>query len=274
MKKLLLGFAVLFSLSVTAQNLKTPAASPGQTIKQDFALSTIEVNYSRPAVKGRNIFGGLVPYGEKWRTGANAPTTFTFGQDVTVGGKAVKAGKYSVITVPARSSWEVMLCKEGTSVFNFKDENVVTTLTANSINLPFDVESFTIMVSNVTPTTADIDILWANKMATIPVSADIDSEIMGQIDKVMNDDNKPYYAAASYYYDNGKDINKTVEWAKKAAAAQPDAYWVRHLLAKANAKAGNKADAIAAAKASMELAQKGGNMDYVRLNEALLKTLK
>lgn len=274
MKKLLLGFAVLFSISASAQNLKTPAPSTTQTIKQDFALSSIEINYSRPSMKGRDIFGGLVPYGEKWRTGANGPTTFTFGQDVTVGGKAVKAGKYSVIAVPASSSWEILLCKAGTSVFNFKDESVVTSFTANSINLPFDVETFTIMVSNVTNNTADIDILWANKMATIPVSADIDADIMSQIDKVMNNDNKPYFAAASYYYENGKDINKTVEWAKKAADAQPDAYWVRHLLAKANAKAGNKAAAITAAKASMELAQKGGNMDYVRLNEALLKTLK
>ncbi|WP_341228007.1 DUF2911 domain-containing protein [uncultured Arcticibacterium sp.] len=273
MKKLLLGFAVLFSLSVTAQDLKTPAPSTHQTITQEFALSSIEIDYSRPSMKGRNIFGGLVPFDEKWRTGANAPTTFTFGQDVTVGGKAVKAGKYSVITAPGRSSWEVMLCKDGTSVYNFKEENVVTTFTANSINLPFDVETFTIMVSNVKDNSADIDILWANKMATISVSADIDSEIMSQIDKVMNNDNKPYYAAASYYFENGKDDNKALEWAKKAADAQPEAYWVRHLLAKANAKVGNKTAAIAAAKASMDLAQKAGNMDYVRLNEALIKGL-
>ncbi|MCR9062743.1 MAG: DUF2911 domain-containing protein [Cytophagales bacterium] len=273
MKKILLGLAVLFSVQVSAQNLRTPAPSPTQTITQDFALSSIEINYSRPSMKGREIFGSLVPYGEKWRTGANGPTTIKFGQDVTVGGKAVKAGTYSIITAPGKTSWDVMLCTEGTSVFNFKDENVVTTFKAEAMTMPFKVETFTIMIDNMTNNSCEIDLIWENTAAAFTVTADIDSEIMAQIDNVMNKDNKPYFAAASYYYENGKDVNKTLEWAKKAAEAQPDAYWVKHLLAKANAKAGKKADAIAAAKASMEAAKKAGNMDYVRLNENLLKTL-
>jgi hypothetical protein len=273
MKNLLLGFAVLFSMSVTAQNLRTPAPSTTQTITQDFALSSIEINYSRPSAKGRTVFGGLVPYSEKWRTGANGPTTVSFGQDVTVGGKAVKAGKYSLLTVPGKSSWEVMLCKDNMSVFNFKEENVVTRFYAEALTLPFPVETFTIMISDVTNNTANIQLIWADQVANIKVSTDIDSDIMGQIDNAMNKDNRPYFAAASYYYDNGKDINKTIEWANKAADAQPDAYWVRHLVAKANAKAGNKAAAIAAANKSMELAKAADNMDYVRLNENLLKGL-
>lgn len=273
MKRLLLCLSLFISVAVSAQNLKTPSASPSQTIKQEFALSSIEVNYSRPSMKGRKIFGGLVPYGEKWRTGANGPTTIKFGQDVTVGGKDVKAGTYSIITAPGQSSWQVMLCKEGTSVFNFKDADVVTTFTAESMTMPFDFETFTIVIDNMTSNSADVSFLWEKTAATFKVEADIDSDIMAQIDNVMNKDNKPYFAAASYYFENGKDLNKAVEWARKAADAQPDAYWVRHLLAKAEAKAGNKAAALAAAKASMELAQKGGNMDYVRLNEALIKSL-
>jgi hypothetical protein len=273
MKKLLLGFAVLFSMSVTAQNLKTPAPSPSQTITQDFALSSIEINYSRPSAKGRTIFGGLVPFGEKWRTGANGPTTISFGQDVTVGGKAVKAGKYTVITIPGKSSWDVMLCKNNMSVFDFKEENVIVTFSASSMTLPFDIETFTIMTGDLTANSANISMMWGNQIAMIPVSADIDSDIMGQIENVMNKDNKPYFAAASYYYDNGKDLNKAIEWANKAAEAQPDAYWVRHLVAKANAKAGNKAAAKAAAQKSLELAKAAKNMDYVRLNENLLKGL-
>jgi hypothetical protein len=273
MKKLLLGFAVLFSMSVTAQNLRTPAPSPSQAITQDFALSSIEINYSRPSAKGRTIFGGLVPFGEKWRTGANGPTAITFGQDVTVGGKAVKAGKYTVLTVPGKSSWDVMLCKNNMSVFDFTEDNVVTTFSAEALTLPFDIETFTIMVGDLTSNSANIVMMWGNQAASIPVSADIDSDIMGQIDNVMNKDTKPYFAAASYYFDNGKDLNKVIDWANKAAEAQPDAYWVRHLVAKANAKAGNKAAAIAAAKKSMELAKTANNMDYVRLNENLLKGL-
>jgi hypothetical protein len=208
MKKLLLGFAVLFSMSVTAQNLKTPAPSPSQTITQDFALSSIEINYSRPSAKGRTIFGGLVPFGEKWRTGANGPTTISFGQDVTVGGKAVKAGKYTVITIPGKSSWDVMLCKNNMSVFDFKEENVIVTFSASSMTLPFDIETFTIMTGDLTANSANISMMWGNQIAMIPVSADIDSDIMGQIENVMNKDNKPYFAAASYYYDNGKDLSQ------------------------------------------------------------------
>ncbi|MGR3811650.1 DUF2911 domain-containing protein [Jiulongibacter sp. NS-SX5] len=273
MKKLLFGLAVLFSVQLNAQNLKTPAPSPSQTIKQDFALSSIEINYSRPSMKGRDIFGSLVPFGEKWRTGANGATTIKFGQDVKLQGKDVKAGTYSIITVPGKESWDVMLCTEGTSVFNFKDENVVTTVSANVVNMPMEMETFTIVIDNMSNTSADISFLWDETVAIMTVTADIDSQIMSQIDNVMNNDNKPYFAAASYYYENGKDINKAVEWATKAAEAQPTAYWVQHLKAKALAKSGNKIAATAAAKLSMELAEKAGNMDYVRLNKGLLEKM-
>ena len=260
MKKLVLCLSFFLSLAVSAQNLKTPSASPSQTIKQEFALSSIEVNYSRPSMKGRKIFGALVPYGEKWRTGANGATTIKFGQDVSIGGKAVKAGTYSIITIPAQGSWQVMLCKESSSVFNFKDSDVIATVTAETMEMPFDFETFTIVIDNLSSNSADVSFLWEKTAATFTVKADIDSEIMSQIDNVMNKDNKPYFAAASYYFENGKDINKTLEWAKKAADAQPDAYWVRHLLAKVEAKSGNKANALAAAKTSMDLAKKAGNM--------------
>src|SRR5689334_7537306 len=86
--------AVIFA---NAQTLKTPAPSPTQTLHQDFALSSIELSYSRPGVKGRKIFGDLVPYGKVWRTGANSATTITFGDDVTIGETAIKAGTYGLL---------------------------------------------------------------------------------------------------------------------------------------------------------------------------------
>src|SRR5690606_39069345 len=95
--------------TLTAQSIKSPAASPSQSIRQDFALSSIEINYSRPAKKGRVIFGDLVPYGKLWRTGANAPSKIKFGEDVTVGGVAVKAGEYALYTIPNKDSWEIIL---------------------------------------------------------------------------------------------------------------------------------------------------------------------
>ena len=101
LKKLIFcGAAVLVMLAADAQQLKTPAPSPTQTIKQDFGLSSVELTYSRPAVKGRKVFGDLVPYGQVWRTGANAATRIKFNDDVKVGGVDVKAGEYVVYTVP------------------------------------------------------------------------------------------------------------------------------------------------------------------------------
>lgn len=274
MKKLLFALATLVALNASAQGLKTPAASPGQTISQDFGLSKVTINYSRPAMKGRKIFGDLVPFGAQWRTGANGPTTITFGEDVNVGGKDVKAGTYSILSVPGKSTWEIKLAKEGTSVFDYKDEAVVTTFTVPSTTLPFEIENFTIMTSDITANSMNIQLLWSNVMVQFPVKVDVDAKIMGEIENVMNKDSKPYFQAASYYFENGKDLNKALEWATKAADAQPDAYWVKHLLAKVQAKAGKKTEAIATAKASMALAEKGGNQDYVKLNQQLISSLK
>ena len=273
MKKLMLAILAICSFAVSAQNLRTPAPSPTQTISQDFALSSIQINYSRPAMKGRKIFGDLVPFGAIWRTGANGPTTVSFGEDVSVGGKAVKAGKYNLISIPNKSEWTIILVKEDQNAFNYKEGSDVARFTVPAKSLPFEVENFTIMLSDQTSNSVNIELIWSNTYVDIPVVANIEEQIMGQIDNVMNKDNRPYFAAASYYFDNNKDLNKTLEWATKAADAQPDAYWVKHLLAKVQAKAGKKVEAKATALTSKALAEKAGNMDYVRLNENLIKGL-
>lgn len=273
MRKLIVLALSVMSLGAFAQGIKTPAPSPGQTIKQDFALSSIEVNYSRPAAKGRKIFGDLVPFGKMWRTGANGQTLITFGEDVTVGGKAVKAGKYSLLSVPGKTEWEIILAKPETSVFNYKAENEVTRFTAKASTLPMNVESFMILFGAQTSNSVNMSIIWENTEVEFPIVADIDTKIMAEIDKSMNVDSKPYFAAASYYFDNDKDLTKALAWANRAVDAQPDAYWIAHLKAKIQAKAGDKAGAIATAKKSLELATKGNNPDYVALNEKLIKSL-
>jgi hypothetical protein len=269
-------FTVLISPSLWAQSLKTPAASPVTTIKQDFALSSIELNYSRPSIKGRVIFGDLVPYGKVWRTGANSATTVTFGEDVTIGTTPVKAGKYGLLTIPGQSEWTVILTKQldVTSPAAYKPDQDVARLNVNVTTLPMSIENFTIMVGNMTTRSCEIWIMWDNSFVAVPVASDVDGQVMKQIDKIMGSDNRPYFQAALFYMENNKDLNKSLEWFNKAAENDPNAFWVLHQKAKCLAKLGRKTEAIATAQKSIASAKEQKNDDYVKLNEDLIKTLK
>ena len=275
MKKIFVLFSLLLSIGTTAQVIKTPAPSPTQTIKQDFALSSIELNYSRPLAKGRKVFGDLVPFGKMWRTGANGATKVTFGEDVKVGGVAVKAGSYAIYSIPNADEWEIIINKgvNNGGLNGYKTEEDVARFKVKAMSLPMTIESFTMMIGDVMPSSANIQILWEKTAVSIPVEANIDVSIMKQIDGAMNVDNRPYFAAASYYFDAGKDMAKALEWANKAVDAQPKAYWIAHLKAKIQAKMGDKAGAKATALKSIELAKEGKNDDYVALNEKLIATL-
>ncbi|CAH0997059.1 hypothetical protein EMA8858_03196 [Emticicia aquatica] len=276
MKKIVLLFSLFVSMGAMAQGIKMPAPSPTQIIKQDFALSSIEINYSRPLAKGRKIFGDLVPFGKMWRTGANGATKVTFGEDVKVGGVAIKAGSYAIYSIPNADEWEIIINKgvNNGGLSGYKTEEDVARFKVKTFTLPFAIESFTMMIGDVLPASANIQILWENTAVSIPVEADIDSKIMKSIDAAMNVDNRPYFAAASYYFEVGKELPKALEWVNKAIDAQPSAYWMVHLKAKIQAKLGDKAGAKATALKGIELAKAGNNDDYVALNEKLIATLK
>jgi tetratricopeptide (TPR) repeat protein len=263
-------------MTAQAQGIKTPAPSPTQTIKQDFALSSIEVNYSRPNMKGRTVFGDLAPYGKLWRTGANAATKVTFGEDVTVGGVAVKAGTYVLYTVPNKDEWEVIFNKGlgNWGIDGYKKEEDVARFKVKPVALPSSVETFTIQLGNVTPATADIQVSWEKTQINIPVVADIDAKISKSIETAMNVDNRPYFQAASYYFEAGKDLKQALAWTNKAIENSPKAFWMVHLKAKILAKMGDKAAAVTAANQSIALAKEAKNDDYVALNEKLIATLK
>ncbi|HEY4155745.1 MAG TPA: DUF2911 domain-containing protein, partial [Puia sp.] len=109
MKKALsaIAFISFLYLNSFAQQIKIPSPSPVQTVKQEFGLSSIELSYSRPGVKGRKIFGDLVPYGKVWRTGANQATTLTFGDSVIIGDTPIPPGRYGLLTVPGPDEWTI-----------------------------------------------------------------------------------------------------------------------------------------------------------------------
>lgn len=258
-----------------AQTIKTPQPSPTQTIKQDFGISSIELTYSRPGMKGRKIFGDLVPWGQVWRTGANAITKIKFADDVTIGGQALKAGAYAIYSVPNENQWEIIMNKDanfwGT---DYKQQDDVLRIKIPSTKLDHPVETFTMQFANVKPNSTDLQIMWDQTMVSLPISTDVDKKVMAQIDNVMNKDNHPYFQAAMYYMESGRDLNQAITWLDKAIEQNPNAYWVYHQKANALAKLGKKEDAKKTAQKSMELAKTQNNQDYVKLNEKLLEQLK
>ncbi len=278
MKKLFYAIVALMLVNagVSAQAVKTPAPSPTQTIKQDFALSSIEIVYSRPNMKGRVVFGDLAPYGKLWRTGANNATKITFGEDVNVGGVAVKAGSYVIYTIPNKDEWEVILNKgiNNWGIDGYQATDDVAKFKVKPMTLPMNIETFTMSIGNVMPASADIQIMWEKTAVSFPVTADIDAKISKSIDNAMNVDNRPYFQAASYYFESGKDLAKASAWADKAIEANSKAFWIMHLKAKIQAKMGDKAGATATALKSIESAKEAKNNDYVALNEKLIATLK
>ena len=278
MKKYLLMLAFtgcLHQLS-TAQTIKTPQPSTPQYVKQDFGLSSIELSYSRPDMRGRKIFGDLVPYGKVWRTGANQATTLTFGDAVTIAGTTIPAGKYGLLTIPGPDQWTVIITHQldVTNPAAYKQDQDVLRIPVKPQQVSFSVETFTIMFGNVTSNSCDLQLLWDNIFLDLPITTDIDTRIMTQIDNSLNKDSRPYYTGALYYLDNGKDLNKALEWFDKAIAQDPAAYYVVYQKARCLAKLGKKQEAISTAKKSIELAQKANNADYVALNEKLIASLQ
>lgn len=274
----MMALFVLFTANTTsAQTVKTPAASPLQSLTQAFALSEIGIEYSRPSAKGRVIFGELVPYGKVWRTGANASTKITFGEDVKIEGKALKAGTYAVYTTPNKENWDIMFYSDltlGGNVAKYDASKEVLKVNVKSSALTEKVETFTINVGNITASKASVDLTWENTKASFEVVADIDAAIMADIDKALNNDNKPYYQAANYYYENGKDLNIALGWAKKAAEQRPDAFWVKMLQAKIEFKLKDYKACQETANKVIEMAKKANNADYVKMAEDLIADAK
>lgn len=261
-----------FHADLNAQGLKTPVSSTTQKISQGFALSEIKIEYSRPSAKGRVVFGDLVPFGKTWRTGANNSTQITFGDDVKVNGTDVKAGTYAIYTVPGEKEWNLTLysdLKLGGNVADYDAKNDVVSLQLPVHQLADKVETFTIQVNNITNTSANISLAWENTMVSFDVTTEIDEKVMTGIESALKD-SRPYAQAASYYFENGKDLNKAYEWIKIATNQNPNAFWLLLTQAKIENALGQYDAAIASATQSKEKASAAKNNDYVKMCDQLI----
>jgi hypothetical protein len=280
MKKILFVLMTVLGLSSTAQ-VKMPAASPTQTLSQDFGLGKIEITYSRPGIKGRTVFGNgslLAPYGIVWRTGANGATKVTFSDAVTIGGKTLAAGDYALFTIPGEKEWTIIFNTNSKSwgSFDYKEaEDVVRLKVAPEMTSNF-TETFLISVGNITPESATINLKWGKVLVNIPIQTDVKPTIRKQIEASIagaNVTSNTYSAAANFFYDLDKDYAKALANVNKAIEGNAKAYWLFLLKGKVQKELGDKKGAKESATVCIKLAEEGKNADYVRSGNELISSL-
>ncbi|MDO5655533.1 MAG: DUF2911 domain-containing protein [Flavobacteriaceae bacterium] len=275
MKKILFFIGLAASVTMMDAQVKAPQPSPAATVKQNVGLSEITVEYSRPSAKNRSIFGDLVPYNQLWRTGANSATSISFNSEVNFGGKTVPAGTYALYSIPKANEWEIILYKD-TKVWGAPktlDENQIATKSVQkSVKISPAVESFQITFDDLRNNGANLVISWENTMVKVPITVDSKKEVLASIEKTMNGPSaNDYYQAASYYLDEKMELDKALEWSKKAIQMRPDAFWMTKQQSEIYAEKGDFKNAISSAKNSLEVAKKAGNEDYVKMNEENIK---
>lgn len=259
--------------------ITTPAPSPFSKIEQMIGLTNVTVAYSRPSMKGRDIMGDLVPYGKLWRTGANRATKISFSESMSIGGNQLEAGDYALFTIPGKKEWTIIISnnadQNGSAEYDQGEDAVRFSVQSQKTKATY--ETFTIMFSDLDNHSAMMNIMWENTQVQIPVQDyDMNDVVMAQISKEMpeaGDNDNMYYAAASYYFSNGKDLRQAATWIDKAAEINDQKYWVLHLQAKIHVSLNNSEKAREAAQKSMQLAKDAGNPDYVKLNKELISSL-
>ena len=262
---------LLFTVNLSFSQINTPRVSPASEVEQMVGLTEIEIEYSRPSMRGREVFGNLVPFGKVWRTGADNSTKISFDTDVIISGKTVQSGTYSIFSIPNKESWEIIFYSDvelwGVPR-DWSDDKIVfsSIYKVNKINT---VETFTISFNDLTNNDVNMNISWENTSVDIKIDVPTRSMVEKDISNVLNDNPKAsvYYAAAVFYRQENVNLSQALLWMNKAIEMfeNPRFYHYRQqsLLMAAN----NKFDeAIDAANKSLDDAIKSDNQGYIKMN--------
>lgn len=269
MNKIILSLAVfcLFTLGAEAQ-ITTPAPSPLGEVEQTVGLTEVEITYSRPGIKERVIFGDLVPYNKLWRTGANASTKVEFSDDVIIKGDTLEEGTYALFTIPGESEWTIIFSKNleaGASGYKEEDDALRVAIKPEVIRPK--METFLIDVNNIRNNSATIDLMWENTRVSIPFEVMTEKHVMESIKAIMSGPTaSDYYAAARYYYDEGKDMEQALDWINEAIMKGGERFWILRTKSLIQAELGKYDEAITTAERSKELAMEANNDEYVKMN--------
>ena len=251
--------------------LETPQLSPKGCVEQIVGVMNVSVFYARMGMRGRKIFGGLLPYGQVWRTGANEPTTISFSDPVKVEGHDVPAGTYALYTIPGEQEWTVIINKKSTGVAQRDEKEDLVTFTVKPSQTPKPVETFTINISDIATNGAYVELAWERTLVRFRLEFDVDGKVMAAIHKAMEnpyaDVAAMYHQSASYYFTTGKDLNTALEWVTKSLEINKNPYWVWRLKSQIQAKLRDYKGAIASAETSKQKASDAGNRQFVKFNE-------
>jgi hypothetical protein len=278
-------FVIVALLSCIGQSglsqLETPQPSPKGKIEQRVGIMNVSVSYSRPGIKGRKIFGGLVPYGKEWRTGANDPTTITFSDPAKLEGHDVPAGMYSLYTIPGEQEWTIIINKKtsGGPPRDEKEDLVSFKVKPSQTSMP--VETFTINIADIAMSAANVELAWENTVVKFRMEFDVDAKVMAAIKKSTENPYASvagmYYQSASYYFETRKDLDAALDWVSKSLEINKNPYWVWRLKSQIQAALKDYKGAIASAEMSKERAREAKNDQMVKTNEEAIaewKTMK
>jgi hypothetical protein len=271
MKNLL--FSLLFIAGLawsTSAQISTPAPSPMGKMEQVVGLTDVHIEYSRPSVKGRTIFGDLVPYDKLWRTGANSATKVTFSEDVVVEGKELEAGTYALFTIPGKKEWTIIFNTDadqgGTG--NYDEEKDALRVSVKPMKSSRLVETLTMGVNDITNSSATLNLMWENTHVIVPFAVHTDKQVEASIAAAMGGPtSRDYYSAASYYLAEGKDPQKALKWINKHMEMDEPKFWTLMTKSRIQAAAGDMKGAIKTAEKSKSMAMDAGYDNYVKMNE-------
>lgn len=261
MKKLLVLFSTLACFTLKAQ-LNIPEPSPSASFTQTLGFTKIRVDYARPNVKGREVFGKMIPYGEIWRTGASDCTTISFNDELTIGGKKIVKGKYSLFTIPNLEQWIIILNTDTTlhGTGGYDEKKDVLRFTVKPEKAPRFYETFTIELSDIVKDNGMLYILWENTMVKFDLVSSAKERILADIDNKINkqktENSKLYYQAAEYYYNQRMELDQANAWIAKAGMMEADNVYYPNLQAKILESQSKFAEAIPVAQKTVELAKK------------------
>jgi len=262
-KPIALTLAVLLATAVLAPGaraqLKLPRVSPAATVTQTLGLTDLTVAYSRPGVKGRVIWGGLVPYDQPWRTGANEATRFTATDPIQFGGKELAAGTYALLTIPGKDEWTVVINSEKDlwGAFEYKPEKDVLRVTVKPTAAePQEWMEFTF--EDLTPNSANLVLRWERLRVAVPIVVDVNGKTLAgareAIAAMKSDDWRTPYQAANFCFTNDVALDEGAKWLEKSLAIQPT-FQNLALQARWQMKQGRKAEALKTGGKALEAAK-------------------